>query len=255
MLNARIYVKNYVFYHPLIKVTGAIMHSSESPYASVGDENDDVDGRTIAARARLTPYQFEKLKFLVCSIFGKTQVEASESVGSIYDLLLGYHGGKEENATDTMCLMLEQVSRKFHHSKKSSFNSDILSNKDYQWRAKLIKCADEVKKQRKVLNYIHETFDLDSSTEDFSSPILLFEHMIQSHRLTVGKRTDLERVEKATTLFRKSISDSGHHVVLITHAIFLPQQALMLNSKTRKYQSFSSHDPKLKVHTHAPQRS
>lgn len=183
-----------------------IMLSSESPYSSIGDDSfkeSRLDGRKIAARARNTPYQLEKLKFLACSILRKTEVENSKSVGAIYDHLLRYHAGVEENATETLCLMLKQVGCKFHHSSLPSMDGDVLANKDYQWRAKMIKYADDAKKQRKTLSHVHKTFDLESSTEDFSSPIMLFEHMIEARKLTVGEHADLERVEKATTSFRK----------------------------------------------------
>lgn len=177
---------------------------TESPYSRLGDQ-ESVDGRKIAARARLNSYQLEKLKFLACSIVGKTQVEETESVGVLYDLILGYYGGNEGRATETLCTMLEKVSCKFNYPKRSSLSStedDILANTDYQWRVKIVNYADKAKKQ-KTLRHIYDTFELEMSTTEPSSPMKVFEHMIESGKLEVGENEDLVKVERAMTSLRE----------------------------------------------------
>lgn len=177
--------------------------TSTSPYTKFSDKGF-VDGRIIAARAKLTPYQFDKLKFLVSSILKKAQVEDADTVGGIYELLLGYYASDEGRAAETLCAMLERVTHKFYRSSSSSTDCDIQDDKQYKWRLKIIEYADEVKKRKKILRHFHEKFELEMSSDDaFSSPIKLFEHMIETDRLKVGETADLVRVEKATTSFRE----------------------------------------------------
>ena len=89
----------------------------DSPYARFGDKGPNDDGRRVAAQARLSPYQLDKLKFLVCSMLKKGEVENMENAGGVYALLEAHYAGDKEKATATLCVLLGDVS---HKSRPSS---------------------------------------------------------------------------------------------------------------------------------------
>ena len=89
------------------------------------------------------------------------------------------------------------------HSCRSLTDSDILDIEEYKWRLKIIEHADDLRKQKKTLHHFHKQFDLESSDDTFSSPIKMFEHMIETDKLRVGETADLKKVEEVTTSFRE----------------------------------------------------
>jgi hypothetical protein len=136
----------------------------------------------------------------MCSILKKGEVEDVDNVGAMYDLLLPHYAGDTGKATDALCVVLDAV----HHRSLSS-SSDILDLKEFQWRLKMMECADEAKKQgKRTVHYLNEKLKLEISSDDtFSSPIGLFEHMIETDKLKVGEAEDLKIVEEATISLRE----------------------------------------------------
>lgn len=191
------------------------MALNSSPYTLLHNNNlkdiDSNEGRRISARAgcRISSYQFEKLKFLSCSILQKCAVKDSVSVLDIYQLLESHYFGNGTEATTTLCNMLEIIGLKPNSSSsKYSSSSDILANEVFMWRVKVIGSADTLRKQKRPLQDIRRVFGLEMSMEDFSSPVMLFDHLIENGKLKVGEDEDFAKVENVISNFGKLINKS-----------------------------------------------
>ena len=196
------------YVHVIVPVVDKVMECSVQ-YRSLKDADIELTtsgkqrGDFTRADCVIIPYQFEKLKFLASSVILKGEVRDAEGVTSIYERIKMNPKYQTDHgaAAEVMNCMLEVVS--MHGPQLGVFNnpesnSHTFQDTSFQWRLRLIQCSDAAVKSEKVpqfLNRMYKKYDIPLSREQVTSPIMLFEHMIDRALITPGEEGDLVAVE------------------------------------------------------------
>ena len=153
-------------------------------------------------------YQLSKLKFLAYSVL-KGKARDIKGPAQLYNDL-ECQLGDSERATKLLSLMLKAVGARGRivslpqsTPKRDVFDSDEQYN-NYEWREKLLVCADNYHRKQKTLQrQLKETFNFELSFS--TDPVEMFEEMIGADVLKVGELECLEKVEKTARNYRKYV--------------------------------------------------
>lgn len=179
--------------------------------SEVTEEDGDFQVRKLLAYADLhtEAYQLQKLKFIAYARLSVGSVKDAESASDLYNSLVQRYCGDEEAATADLNAILKVAGLDlpdYLTMRASSLISGSYDDDEFIWRRNLIKYSDRAVKQknvsRKFMSYLHDTYGVEETNEDFSYPIEVFEHLIERRLM---KKGDLRNVEKFFSI-RKSQS-------------------------------------------------
>lgn len=141
------------------------------------------------------PIQLEKIKFLACSVLKRSQVEDAEGVINIYNELKTTFEQDSSVAASFLNTMLKIVGV---IDQSNGSMCDVARQDVFQWRVKLIRCLDVAVQRNKVtqmLDHMYKKYDIKLSREQVTSPIVLFQHLIDRGVMMPGEEKDLLKVE------------------------------------------------------------
>ena len=184
---------------------------------------DDDEGRKITTRysKKITPQQFEKLKFWCCSFIQRSG-SANDAMKPIklYETLLEHCERDTEEATFIWCRMLATVGLKIEPHKQFSTPSDIVTSERFLWGEKMVELSDKLytttEQQQSIMHHFHTKFAVEKRLDDLKSPIALFQQMIWEKKLTVGEAKGLEAVEETIGDFSKF-----HTIIIVMFMAFV----------------------------------
>lgn len=165
---------------------------------------DDAEERKLLSIAnnKIGEDRFKKLKFLTTPLLhtrtGELRNADTDTVIGIYELLTDEHGGDFRKAASEVYVMLGIIGLQRFKSMSSSQASEIQQNKEFQWRVKLIECSDRAAKQKKdseMIDRLFKSCDMEISRDSITSPLMLFDHMIDQGLFQPGREEDLETVK------------------------------------------------------------
>ena len=168
----------------------------------------DDEGRKITTRysKKITPQQFEKLKFWCYSFIQRCgSINDAMKPIELYETLLEHCERDTEEATSIWCQMLATVGLKIEPHKQFSTPSVIVTSKKFLWGEKMVELSDKLytTEQQSIMHYFHTKFGVEERLDDLKSPMALFQHMIWEKKLIVGEEKGLEAVEETIGDFSK----------------------------------------------------
>ena len=210
---------------------GVPIMSSDTPYTRMSDEetptfNTDTERSKWLSIADSSiehdQERLRKLKFLVTPLFQNVgRLKDAKSVVDIHRALYmdpEYDGDEKRAASDLYVLLGIVGMEKFKNCSTSDSEAEVTSIRSsdkFKWRVELVHLSDKATKHKrdsKLIDHLFDSYEIKMSRESVTSPIPLYEYLIEKGFFKPGEEKDLEELKNAVT-FCKCINDRRQNVV------------------------------------------
>lgn len=160
-------------------------------------------GNCVGADNIITAYQLDKLKFLTCAILSRRYVQDSEGVTGIFEELRVKFEQDYRLATLVLNSMLEIIGLHDQNRICADPRHPVLQDPGFQWRLKLIQYSDatvQCSKFKHFLDHMYKKYNIQLSREQVTSPVMLFQHMLERALITPGDEVVLQEMKAIVTI-------------------------------------------------------